>query len=151
MADNKAAPVLALQVALVGTLAARFDKLLPIVTCNQISIEQIALISLIVVYLANLIAVVWFAATVYVPVNPKTGQESLMYFEDISSIGRDDFIAHAKAMDTDEIERQILDQIHRVSEVTSRKMYRVRWAFILSAPSGVLWLILLIWGSVQTA
>ena len=151
MADNKAAPVLALQVALVGTLAARFDKLLPVILADQVSIGQIVLCLLIGTYLANLIAVIWFAATVYVPVNPNSGEDSLIYFQDISSIERQDFIARAKALGCDEIERQILDQIHRVSQVASRKMHRVRWAFILSAPSGVLWLALFIWASVQPA
>ena len=151
MADYKAAPVLALQIALVGTLAARFDKLLPILLSDQISIGQLALIVVIAVYLANLIAVIWLAATVYMPVNPNSGEDILIYFEDISSIKRKDFIARSKEMDDDEIERQILDQIHRVSQVASRKMYRVRWAFILSAPSSALWLVLLIWGSVQAA
>ena len=150
MADNKAAPVLALQLALVGTLVARIDRLLPILLSDQISIGQVALIAIIAIYLANLIAVIWFAATVYIPVNPKSGEDILLYFEDISSIEREDFIARSKGMDADEIERQLLDQIHRVSEVASRKMYRVRWAFILSAPSSLLWLALLVWGSVQT-
>ena len=151
MADNKAAPVLALQIALVGTLAARFDKLLPIILSDEGSVGQVALIALIAIYMVNLIAVIWFAATVYVPVNPKSGEDLLIYFEDISSIERKDFIARSKELDRDEIERQLLDQIHRVSGVTSRKMYRVRWAFILSAPSSLLWLSLLVWGSVQTA
>ena len=150
MADNKVAPILALQIALVGTLAARFDKLLPIILSDEGSTGQVALIALIAIYLVNLIAVIWFAATVYIPVNPKSGEDLLIYFEDISSIERKDFIARSNELDCDEIERQLLDQIHRVSGVASRKMYRVRWAFILSAPSSLLWLALLVWGSVQT-
>ena len=147
-ADAKAAPVLGLQIALVGTLAARFDKLWNIVGRCPWETESAILAALMIVYGFFVIAVVTLSARVYMPINPRTGK-SLIFFEDISSMEYAAFEAQAKEMTPELIESQLLDQIHRVSQIVSTKMYRVRWAFILTAPSSVLWLVLLVWGSVQ--
>ncbi len=144
-ADTKAAPVLGLQIALVGTLAARSDKLLNIVM-ESWDIESAVLVTLIVLYSIFLVAVVAFAALVYVPMNPRTGK-SLIYFEDIASMDYEHFESRAKDMSTAAIESHLLDQIHRVSKIASVKMWRVRCAFILSAPASVLWTVLLAWGT----
>lgn len=149
LADGKAAPLIALQVALVGTLAARFDRLQPIVLQSQWDAERLALIAVIALYLAILIWIITLAVLVYVPRNPTTGKESLIYFEDIATTPREQFIRRAGRLTPNEIERQLLDQVHRVSEVVSVKMRRVRWAFILSVPSVILWVVLLGWGSIQ--
>ena len=53
---------------------------------------------------------------------------------------RDRFEERAKRMTPEGIERQLLDQIYRVSQIASSKMKLVRLAFILSIPAGVLWL-----------
>ena len=146
-ADAKAAPVLALQVALVGTLAARFEKLLPVVVAEQWHAERVVLTVLIGLYLVFLISVVVLAALVYMPMNPRTGK-SLIYFEDIASMGYKEFEAQAKGIGAAVIEQHLLDQIHRVSAIASTKMRRVRWAFLLSGPASILWIVLLGWGSV---
>ena len=148
-ADAKAAPVLGLQIALVGTLAARFDKLWAIVGRSPWGIESALLVALLVLYCSFVIAAVVFAARVYMPTNPRTGK-SLIYFEDISAMEYEVFEAQAKKMSPEVIECQLLDQIHRVSQIVGTKMYRVRWAFILTGPSSILWLVLLVWGSVQS-
>ena len=146
-ADAKAAPVLALQIALVGTLAARFDRLETILVKEPCDVESIILIAVILLYSLLLVAVVAFAALVYIPINPRTG-ESFIYFEDIaSSMDYELFESRAKGMSEDVIESQLLDQIHRVSKIASVKMRRVRWAFLLSAPASALWLVLLAWGT----
>ena len=148
-ADAKAAPVLGLQIALVGTLAARFEKLWTGVGMLPWDTQGNMLAALIVLYGVFVIAVVVLAARVYMPTNPRTGR-SLIYFEDISSMEYEAFEAQAKEMTPDMIECQLLDQIHRVSQIVRTKMYRVRWAFILTGPSSILWLVLLVWGSVQS-
>ena len=149
LADAKAAPVIALQVALVGTLAARFDRLQPIVLQSHLDAEQIVLIAVMLLYFVCLLSVIVLAGLVYVPRNPTTGGESLVYFEDIRAMGYERFEEQAMQMTTDKIERQLLDQIYRVSGVVSVKMCRVRWALILSAPAGMLWFVLMVWGSIQ--
>ena len=146
-ADTKAAPVLALQVLLVGTLAARFERLATILMKETWDVEAVILASLIVFYALFLVAAITFAARVYLPMNPKTG-ESLIYFEDIGAMPFESFQKQASQMDPETIEGQLLQQIHAVSLIASAKMHRVRWAYFLSAPSVVLWVILLVWGSI---
>ena len=102
---------------------------------------------MIVLYSLLLVAVVAFAALVYIPINPRTG-ESFIYFEDIASMDYEIFESRAKGMTTELIESHLPDQIHRVSKIASVKMRRVRWAFLLSAPASTLWLVLLAWGTI---
>ena len=148
-ADTKAAPALGLQIALVGTLAARSEKLWTIVGKFPWETEGTILAALLILYVSFVIAVVVLAALVYMPTNPRTGK-SLIYFEDISHMEYEAFEAQAKEMTPDLIEHQLLDQIHRVSQISSTKMRRVRWAFILTGPSSLLWLVLMVWGSVNS-
>lgn len=149
-ADAKATPLIIAQVALVGALATRVDKLSPIILQPHWGLGWSLLVVLIALYLAFLVAVIVSAGMVYFPRNPKSGSESLIYFEDIAAMPREKFAQRAVRMTPDDVEGQLIDQIHRVSEVVSVKMRRVRWAFILSAPATLLWLILLVWGSTQS-
>ena len=146
-ADGKAAPVLALQVALVGTLAARVERLAPVLVEGAWGVEAIVLTGLLGLYTAFLVLVIAFAASVYLPMNPRTGR-SLIYYEDIGAMPFTAFEEQARGMDPEIIEHQILEQVHTVSLIASAKMRRVRCSYFLSVPSVVLWLILLAWGSV---
>ena len=145
-ADAKAAPVLGLQIALVGTLAARSDRLLTTIVDGSLNLEGVILVLLVVIYGVLLLAAVTLAALVYVPISPRTGQ-SLIYFEDIASMDYEVFQSRARCVSEEVIESQLLDQIHRNSTIASVKMRRIRCAFLLSAPAGLLWLVLLVWGT----
>ena len=147
-ADAKAAPVLALQIAILGALAARFEKLIPVLFAELWCFEKAVLWVVLVVYVGFMIATIMMAARVYMPMHPRTG-ESLIYFEDIAAMRSESFANRAKEMSPSAIENQLLSQIHIVSQIASAKMRRVRRAFWLSAPSFTLGLILLAWGSVQ--
>ena len=147
-ADAKAAPVLALQIAILGALAARFEKLIPALFAEPWCLEAAVLWVILGAYLVFMGAAVAMAARVYMPTHPRTGQ-SLIYFEDIAAIPSEVFVKWAKEMSPDTIEEQLLSQIHIVSRIASAKMRRVRRAFWLSGPSLVLGLILLAWGSVR--
>ena len=146
-ADTKAAPVLALQIALVGTLAVRFERLAPTLMQQAWAIEATVLAGLFFLYGLFFFAVIAFAASVYLPRNPRTGN-SLIYFEDIGAMPLESFQEQARKMSLETIEDQLLSQIHTVSRIASTKMHRVRWAYYLSVPSVVLWVILLAWGSI---
>ena len=146
-ADTKAAPVLALQVALVGTLAARFERIEPMLSQETWGAESLILMALMALYGPLLIVVMAIAASVYVPRNPRTGV-SLIYFEDISMMPLESFSEQAGSMTPEAIESQLLQQIHTVSAIASTKMRRVRWAYFLSVPSVGLWVMLLGWGSI---
>lgn len=146
-ADAKAAPVLALQVALVGTLAARFERLAPTLSVESWGVESSALVALMVLYGLLLIVIVAVSASVYLPRNPRTGC-SLIYYEDISKMPFESFRDKAGAMPPEIIEHQLLQQIHTVSAIASTKMRQVRWAYFLSTLSVVLWVMLLGWGAI---
>ncbi len=138
MADAKAAPVLALHIALLGTLATRAESLL--------SFESAILTALLVLYATLVLLSMILAANVYIPRHPRSNK-SLIYFEDIASMPVESFIKRAKRVDSDFIERQLLEQIHTVSKIASVKMRRVGWAYYFSIPSVVLWVVLFGWGS----
>ena len=142
MADRKAAPALALQVALLGTVAARFDRLAAILGNGPRDMEATALAGLLALYAAFVIGAVGFAFRVYLPRNPRTGG-SLIYFEDIAAMPLESLKEQAMSTDPEAIESQLLDQIHAVSRIASVKMRGVRWAYYLSVPSVVLWAVLL--------
>ena len=146
-ADRKAAPVLALQVALLGALATRFDRLLSTIVDGSCDAERVSLIIVLGAFIVSLFTAFGLAAAVYVPRNPRTGK-SYVFFEDIAAMEYTEFETAARNMSSDVIERQLLDQIHRVSRVASIKMKRVRWAIWLSVPAVALGLILLAWSSV---
>ena len=145
-ADNKAAPALALQVALVGTIAARFERLALIIGKEPWGAESMALVLVLVLYAMLVVGVVAFAASVYLPRTPRT-RGSLIYFEDVAAMPLESFREQAISTDAKTIEGQLLDQIHAVSCIASAKMRQVRRAYYLSLPSIVLWAILLGWGS----
>lgn len=146
-ADAKAAPVLALQIAILGALAARFEKLIPALLVEPWCFERPFLWVTLGAYLVFMGAAAVVAARVYMPTHPHTGQ-SLIYFEDIAAMQSGAFMKRAKEMSPDTIEEQLLSQIHIVSQIASAKMRRVRRAFLLSGPSLLLGLILLAWGSI---
>lgn len=146
-ADRKAAPVLALQVALLGALATRSEQLYSIISGSAWDAERMVIIGLAIVYGLLLITVIGLSALVYLPANAATGR-SLIFFEDISGMEWEEFQSAAQNMSHDMMERQLLHQIYVVSQVASVKMRRVRWAIIISLPAILAWFALLAWSSV---
>ena len=143
-ADAKAAPVLALQVALVGALATRLAELYFIIASGPWDVERAAAIALTFIYGFLLAIVIGLAAWVYMPMTAKTG-DSLIFFEDIAAMEWEEFQSAARNMSHDLIERQLIHQIYVVSGVASVKMRRVRWAIIMSLPAILAWFALLAW------
>ena len=66
------------------------------------------LVGLLVLYAITVIGVVAFAASVYLPRNPRTGG-SLIYFEDIAAMPFESFQVQAGEMPPDAMERQLLE------------------------------------------
>ena len=143
MADTKAGAVLALQFVLAGALATRLlDQLAPAIAKDPVGVVGITVTVVGLAYILSALAAVVLAVLVYAPATPKTGQ-SLIYFEDVAGMDCQQFIAAAKAMDAAEIERQLLEQIHRVSRIAHDKMRWVRYAFWCSGLSILTGIILL--------
>lgn len=148
MADFKAAPIIALQAALIGALATRADELWAIVKEYEWGWERGSVIGLLVIYGASFLAAVLLAGLVYMPRNPKTGKGILIYFEDISNMKFEQFAAQARQMRPETIERQLLQQIHAVSKVASTKMRWVGLAIWASGLSLLLWVALMALGNI---
>ena len=146
-ADRKAAPVLALHIALLGALATRFDRLRSIIVGDPCDAERVALVAVLASFVASLLIAGVLAASVYMPRNPRTGKSNI-FFEDIAAMEYPEFETAARNMGSDVIERQLIDQIYRVSRVASIKMKRVRWAIWSSAPAVALGLVLLAWSTI---
>ena len=127
-ADSKAAPVLALQIALIGALAARGEHLWTIISTAPWDAETTALVAILSSYALFFVGAVLFAGCVYLPSTPRAGG-SLVYFEDIAHMDYEEFQARGRTMWPGQIEGQLMDQIHRVSRIASLKMRRVRCAF----------------------
>ena len=147
VADTKAAPVIALHVALLAALASQTERLWPIFSQIQGSVESCILAALTVVYLLCALSAITLAANVYLPRHPKNNG-SLIYFEDIAASPVESFVERAQQMDTDGMERQLLDQVHTTSKIASVKMRCVRWTYYLSAPAIVLWVVIFGWVSI---
>lgn len=152
MADTKAGAVLALQFVLLGALVAQsdpalFGKVRDVVRQFSGEFGDIVLIGVMALhFLATLVAVVT-ALGVYAPVTPKTGR-SLIYFRDIAEMDCQQFLAAARGMDTAGIERQLLEQIYRVSGIARHKMQLLLYAFVASILSIITEIILLAWGRI---
>ena len=146
-ADAKAAPVLALQVALLGGLTTRFEDLYSIIGSEPWDAERGVVIGLAAIYGLLLSVVILLAAMVYMPMNARTDR-SFIFFEDVAAMEFQEFQSRARNMSSSLIEHQLLDQVHRVSKIASTKMRRVRWAIVLSLPAIALWFVLLAWSSV---
>ena len=99
-ADAKAAPVLALQVALLGALATRFEELYRMIASGPWDAERMAVIGLTVIYGCLLALEVSLAAWVYTPMNAKAGG-SLIFFEDIVAMEWAEFQSAARNMSHD--------------------------------------------------
>ena len=148
MADFKAAPIIALQAALIGALATRADELLAAATDDFGDGKSIAVIALAAVYGASSLAAVLLAGLVYMPRNPKSGKGILIYFADIAGMGFEEFAAQARQMRPELLEMQLLQQIHAVSKVASTKMGWVRLAIWASVLSVIAWGVLMALSSV---
>ena len=95
-ADAKAAPVLALQIAILGALAARFEKLIPALFAEPWCFDKsVSLGRSDALTLASWAPPSAMAAWVYIPMHPRTG-ESLIYFEDIAAMQSEAFVKRAK-------------------------------------------------------
>ena len=137
VADAKAAPILALHSALLGISAARTEAIRTVFDDGSPLIGWL-LAGLLAIFAVGVIAAFVSAARVYMP-QTTGGGGSLIYFGSVADMTADEFVAQAKQLDADKIEHGLLEQVHIVSLIGSRKMARVRRAFIASAPALVAW------------
>ena len=75
-------------------------------------------------------------------------QRSRVYFDDIRATPPERFRERGKLIHEDELEDDLLSQVHVVSTIAGVKFAAVQRAFVASAASLVFWLTLLIWARV---
>ena len=146
-ADAKTAPLLAAQVAMAGALATRMNGLWTVLSGTSWGPEQYAVAVFLSMYGALVAISTGLAADVYIPRNPRTGA-SLIYFEDIASMDFESFSERVSRLEAEEIEGQLIQQVHAVSLVASTKMRLARWAYLVSVPATALWAVLMVWSSI---
>jgi hypothetical protein len=71
-------------------------------------------------------------------------RSSMIYFSDISKLSEDEYLASMKKNKDDEIEEDLLSQIHAISNVTNDKFKNIRIATYFLGCLTVLWLIMII-------
>lgn len=154
MVEAMAGWVLFLQFVLVGVLAILLlDQLDPAIAKDPVGTVGIAVTLVGMTYILSALAavglVVWayvpevITVRFHVPATPKTSPSSF-YLEDVAGMECQKFIAYAMSTDAVEIERQLSDQIYRVSRIAIRKMRLVRYAFLSSGLSLTTGIILLV-------
>lgn len=148
MADGKAAPILALHVSLAAVTVTQMGSLGDVLTGGGPgAVATAAAWPAFAVYaVCSLLAVVQ-AMLVYLPagrrVQPLGKVPSVIYFDDIQSVGRGEFIGRAMGLSFDLTEVDVLEQVHAVSTLASAKFAGVRRAFFMSAIALAAWLLLI--------
>ena len=148
MADGKAAPILALHVSLAAVTVTQMGSLGDVLTGGGPGAVAAAVAwpAFAVYAVCSLLAVVQ-AMLVYLPagrrVQPLGKVPSVIYFDDIQSVGRGEFIGRAMGLSFDLTEVDVLEQVHAVSTLASAKFAGVRRAFVMSAIALAAWLFLI--------
>ncbi len=146
-ADAKAAPMVALHIALIGALTFRSEPLFSILSQCPWDAEKISLFVMILLYACSSLCAIAIAGWVFFPRTPRK-EKSLIYFEDIAAMSYESFQSRSSDLDSTTIEQQLLQQIFEVSIIVRKKMCLVRWALKISALSIVLWVILMVYSSI---
>ena len=154
IADAKAAPVLALQATLAAVTVSQIGSLGELFDGSNHSAGGVALAWVLLAGYVATAAVAWvLASLVFVPRAPRRNatppeSRSRVYFDDIRATPAADFRERGKLIHEEELEDDLLTQVHVVSTIAGVKFAQVQRAFIASAASLVFWLTLLIWARV---
>lgn len=142
-ADTKAAPLLALNATLAVATVAQTDQLHQALVADGVSLISALAWACLLSYAFLTVFSTVLAIRVFIPATPRTGN-SIVYFEDIRAMGRDDFIYLGTRDPDDGLELDILTQIHAVSGIASRKFRWLRHSFVASLCALGFWLPLVV-------
>ncbi|MFN0096329.1 MAG: Pycsar system effector family protein [Dehalococcoidia bacterium] len=152
MADQKAAPVLALHVSLAAVTVSQSGQLGAVLRADGHT-EWLAGAgwALLLAYACAALLAAWYIVIIYVPTAPRRGAArthlgSIFYFDDIQAMPVDEFERLSIDMDIDNAERDVIRQVHTVSTIASTKLVGVQRAFFWSALALGAWLPLIVIG-----
>ena len=146
-ADAKAAPIVALHIALVGALTFRSVQLFSVLGQCPWDFERISLTAVSFLYVCVSICAIFVAGRVFFPKTPRNGS-SLIYFEDIASMDFDEYQDRSENLNPHTIENELLQQTFQVSMIVSGKMRLVKLALGLSAVAVLFWISLMLYSSI---
>lgn len=130
-ADVKVGALVAIQTAMVGMLAATYSA--------ASSRSELAILCTVLAVLCSVGAFVCAALALF----PRTGgpEKSLIFFGQISSISRSDYVNVISETSCDGLLEDCAEQIHRNAEIARDKHCWLQNGMILSFVSSPLWLI----------
>ena len=151
IADAKAAPVLALQATLAAVTVSQLSPILDLLSPGQHgALAAAGAWLLFAAYAGTALVALVLASLVFLP---RTGRaqpvpaerRSLVYFEDIRSLGEPEFRRRSKLLREEELEDDLLTQVYAVSGIAAAKFSHVMSAYLTSAAGLSLWLTLMVW------
>ncbi len=129
-ADSKVTPLFAINIAMLGFLAALI-KSLPAWTISPAIFSSITVILLVV-------SMLFLALTMFPRlIGPK---DSSISFGGISKQSEDKYLSEMSSMTDDEFQKDILRQVYRNAEIANSKYANLRLAFIFTFVSIIPWL-----------
>ncbi len=147
LADAKAAPLIALHGAIAGATIAGLDRYLRLLDRDVHSPFAVLLAgTLLAVYTLSAITVAVLTLAVYYPVVRPSGR-SLTFFADIRGMEASEFAASSRMQTFEQLEEDLLGQVHAVSHIVAEKFDQLRWGFLLSGLGLAVWIPLTIWAS----
>lgn len=151
MADAKTAPILALQATLAAVTVSQASDIGRIMDFGEHPYTTALALLVMLAYVGTALFACVLGVLVFVPRAPRISPAgpdeplSLVYFDDISRVPFEAFRAKALTVGRDAFEEDILQQVHIVSGVASRKMSLVRIALLATLFAFLAWLPLMAW------
>lgn len=146
LADAKAAPVLALHAGLAGVTIATVDRFEPLMH-ERAWLVALA-IGLMVLYTASAAGASFLTLLIYYPAVRPT-RKSLTFFADIRELSPAEFAARSRGTSFEDVEADLLSQVHISSEIIGEKFDQLKWAFTLSGLSLAAWVPLMVWAGLE--
>lgn len=131
---------LGLLLAVLGNQATEVKYLLQ-KTGQGVIVSTLTLLMLIVVVI---FFVLYYIGKVLLPRLKFSKRNSMIYFSDISKLSENKYLTDMAGLKENEIEDDLLSQIHAISSVTSDKFKNIRKATIFLGILTVLWLAIMV-------
>ena len=110
-------------------------------TSQGVVVTTLILLTLIIV---ALFCVLFYISKVLLPRLKFSKRSSMIYFSDISKLTEEKYLASMEKLKDDEIEEDLLSQIHAISSITNDKFKNIRIATYFLGCFTVLWLVTIV-------
>ncbi|MEI7847120.1 MAG: Pycsar system effector family protein [Chloroflexota bacterium] len=142
-AETKISFMLAYMGVLLATLGSQADGIKSLLQSTNRGVITTTLI-LLALIIVLLFCELYYLSKVLFPRLKFSKRTSMVYFSDISKLPEDKYLESMKKMKEEEIEVDLLSQIHAISYVTNEKFENIQIATYFLGCLTVLWLIMII-------